>query len=93
VTSFGDSMTSERRCPALKRLASAVQLRPWPPHFKALKRNHRKIFSPGFGSLCSIHGFAARLQDGFKHLSLRRHPVFTDAVSIKLKSCFHIRMP
>jgi len=29
-------MTSERLSPALKRLASAVQLRPWPPHFKAL---------------------------------------------------------
>ena len=32
VTSFEDSMTSERLRPALKRLASAVQLRPWPPH-------------------------------------------------------------
>jgi hypothetical protein len=33
VTSFEDSMTSERLCPALKRLASAVQLPPWPPYF------------------------------------------------------------
>ena len=40
-----------------------------------------------------IYCFAARLQDGFKHLALSRHPVFTDAVSIKLKSGFHIRMP
>ena len=43
--------------------------------------------------MSSIYKFAARLQDGFKHLALSRHPVFTDAVSIKLKSGFHIRMP
>jgi len=26
--------TYKRLCPALKRLASAVQLRPWPPFFQ-----------------------------------------------------------
>jgi hypothetical protein len=31
---------------ALKRLASAVQLRPWPPHFKGLKPNPGKSLSP-----------------------------------------------
>jgi hypothetical protein len=41
--------------------------------------------------MCSIYGFAARLQDGLKHLSLSRHPVFTDAVSIKLKSGSSVR--
>jgi hypothetical protein len=30
----------------LKRLASAVQLRPWPPHFKRLKPNPGKFLSP-----------------------------------------------
>ena len=30
----------------LKRLASAVQLRPWPPHFKGLKPNPGKSLSP-----------------------------------------------
>ena len=30
----------------LKRPAAAVQLRLWPPHFKALKPNHRKTSSP-----------------------------------------------
>src|ERR1700722_511764 len=29
--------------------------------------------------MCSIYCFAARLQDGLKHLALSRHPVFTDA--------------
>ena len=46
VTRFGDSITCERQCPALKRLASAVQLRPWPPCFKGFKSNHQKFTSP-----------------------------------------------
>jgi hypothetical protein len=31
-----DSTRCARPITALKRLASAVQLRPWPPHFKTL---------------------------------------------------------
>jgi hypothetical protein len=33
--------------------------------------------------MCSIYRFADRLQDGFNHLSLSRHPVFTDAMRRK----------
>jgi hypothetical protein len=45
---------------ALKRLASAVQLRPWPPYFKGLKPNPGKSLSPlSAGTVASTAGTGA----------------------------------
>ena len=37
---------------ALKRLASAVQLRPWPPHFKAVNSTFHFPYYPQFTRSC-----------------------------------------
>ena len=64
VCLFGvSSMTYDWKKPALKRLASAVQLRPWPPYFQSLTPAQKpkpvpfwsKKFTDGSSEFASTH--------------------------------------
>ena len=64
----------------LKRLASAVQLRPWPPHFKALIRIRR------FSSVRSQSALIRRVaKNRHQHLPRGGHAVLADSVAVKLE--------
>jgi hypothetical protein len=77
-----------RLFPALKRLASAVQLRPWPPYFKTLTltSNQHNHFSPHSAGLPPA-------ENGLKYFTLCRHPVPADAVCVELQRGLYVRIP
>ena len=84
------SLTSSqvlRRPPGvLKRLASAVQLRPWPPHFKALSQILSVV------PVCSQSAFLRHAEDGRCSRIVLKDLGRTDSSSVRSQSAFMRRV-